>query len=67
MRNRVSQGVLVVLLIISPTLIAATWSLSVNEKEGLPVLKNGGSTALTATYAFWAATGNGLTSATNSR
>lgn len=55
MTNRFIQAVLVALLIISSNAMAAPWLASVSEKEGLPLLTKDGATALSASYAFWAA------------
>ena len=35
--------------------LAADWSISVDDKTGMPVLSNGGRKAVSTTYAFWAA------------
>jgi hypothetical protein len=44
---------LTVSLIVSPFVMASTWSVSVSEQGGLPVLTNNGGTAMTASYGFW--------------
>jgi len=50
---RLLYTALVALVILSPNVLAASWSVSVSEKDGLPLLTRGGATAFSATYSFW--------------
>jgi len=47
--------VLVTLTFLSPTVMGAPWTVSVNENDGLPIVTKGGAKAISATYAFWGA------------
>jgi hypothetical protein len=46
---------LLLLLLISQATFAATWEISVNEKDGLPVVSRGGQTVMSSRFAFWGA------------
>jgi hypothetical protein len=46
---------LIALLIASINAIAASWSVSVSEQEGLPLASKDGSAALSSNYSFWGA------------
>ena len=52
--NRFILTLLLMMLVASPKVIASSWSLSVSDKDGLPLLAKGGATAISANYAFWA-------------
>lgn len=55
MIDRLLYAALVALVVLSPNVMAASWTASVSEKDGLPLLTKGGATAFSAYYAFWAA------------
>lgn len=54
MIDRLLYAALMVLAALSPNVMAASWTVSVGEEAGLPVLTKGGATAFSSNYAFWA-------------
>lgn len=53
--NRLFSFFLTLFLAFPPGIVAASWSLRVGDKDGLPLLTKGGAPAVSSNYAFWTA------------